>query len=205
MFSIDSSDPPSTQKYKRLESFVHKFYPQCPVNLTLVKPVLESRQVEKGDYLFHEGDICPSVGITETGCLRSFFLKEGKELTLFFHPEQHTLGDYESMRRHQPACFSCQAVEDSVVLLINNRAIEVLETLPNGQKLLRLVVEDLAYQLRDRLMTLYRDSAEQRYLKFINTEPALLKRIPQHYLASYLGIEPESLSRLKRRIENRHS
>ncbi|WP_299488912.1 Crp/Fnr family transcriptional regulator [Acaryochloris sp. IP29b_bin.137] len=191
--------------YEWLGSFIRKFYPQCPVDVALVDPFLETKQVDRGDYLFHEGDICNAVGITKTGCLRSFFLKEGKEITLFFHPEQQTLGDYESMRRHQPACLSCQAVEDSSVLMINNQALEVLEALPNGQKLLRLVVEDLAFGLRDRLLTLYRDSAEQRYLKFINTEPALLRRIPQHYLASYLGIEPESLSRLKRRIQTRRS
>jgi hypothetical protein len=80
-----------------------------------------------------------------------------------------------------------------------------LEDLPNGQKFLRLVVEDLAFQLRDRLLSLYRDSLEQRYLHFLKTEPNLLQRIPQHYLASHLGIEPESLSRLKRRVHERET
>ncbi|WP_233501232.1 Crp/Fnr family transcriptional regulator [Acaryochloris thomasi] len=169
----------------------------------LIEPLLELRQVEKGEFIFREGDICDAVGITHKGCLRSFFLKDGKELTLFFHPEQYTLGDYESLRRQRPAYFSCQAVENSVVLMMNTQAIEVLEALPNGQKLLRLVVEDLAFQLRDRLLSLYRDPPEQRYLSFIETEPKLLQRIPQHYIASYLGIEPESLSRLKRRIQSR--
>lgn len=189
--------------YELLHSFIQQIFPQCKVDLTLVEPLLESRRVHKGEFLFREGDVCNFVGLTLKGCLRTFFLKEGKELTLFFHPEQHTLGDYESFRRQRPAFFSCQAIEDSEVLIVNAEVIKVLEALPDGQKLLRLVVEDLAFQLRDRLFSLYRDSPEQRYLSFLKTEPKLLQRISQHYLASHLGIEPESLSRLKRRVHDK--
>lgn len=189
--------------YELLHLFVQKLCPQCQVDLTLVEPLLQLKRVYKEEFLFQESDICDFVGLTNKGCLRSFFLKDGKELTLFFHPEHHTLGDYESLRRQKPACFSCQAIEDSEVLIINTQAIKVLETEPDGQKLLRLVVENLAFQLRDRLLSLYRDSPEQRYLNFLRSEPKLIQRIPQYYLASHLGIEPESLSRLKRRVHQK--
>lgn len=189
--------------HELLYSFIHKLFPQCRIDVTLVEPLLELRRVHRKDFLFREGDICSFVGLTLKGCLRSFFLQDDKELTLFFHPEHSTLGDYESLRRQTPACFSCQAIEESDVLILNSQFFEVLETMPDGQKLLRLVVEDLAFQLRDRLLSLYRDSPEQRYLNFLRSEPQLLQRIPQHYLASHLGIEPESLSRLKRRIQEK--
>ena len=187
--------------YELLRSFIQQLFPQCQIGRTLIEPLLELRRVQKKDYLFREGDICSFVGLTSKGCLRSFFLKDGKEITLFFHPEHSALGEYESFRRQIPACFSCQAIEDSEVLILNSQFIEVLETTPDGQKLLQLFAEDLAFQLRDCLLSLYRDSPEQRYLNFLRTEPQLLHRIPQHYLASHLGIEPESLSRLKRRIQ----
>ena len=188
--------------YELLHSYIQQIFPQCKVDLRLVEPLLESRRVHKGEFLFREGDVCNFVGLTLKGCLRTFFLKEGKELTLFFHPEQHTLGDYESFRRQRSACFSCQAIEDSKVLIVNAQVIEVLEAIPDGQKLLRLVVEDLAFQLRDRLFSLYRDSPEQRYLSFLKT-PELSQRVSQQYLASHFGIEPESLSRLKRRVHDK--
>ena len=191
--------------YELLHLFVQKLCPQCQVDLTLVEPLLKLKRVYKEEFLFQEGDICNFVGLTNKGCFRTFFLKDGKELTLFFHPEHHTLGDYESLRRQKPACFSCQAIEDSEVLIVNTQAIKVLETEPDGQKLLRLVVENLAFQLRDRLLSLYRDSPEQRYLNFLRSEPKLIQRIPQYYLASHLGIEPESLSRLKRRVHQKKS
>lgn len=189
--------------YELLNSFIQQLFPKCRVDLKLVEPLLQSRNLNKGEFLFREGDICDFVGLTRKGCLRTFFLKDGKELTLFFHPEQHTLGDYESLRRQQSACFSCQAIEDSEVLILNVGAIAMLESQPDGQKLLRLVVEDLAFQLRDRLISLYRDSPEQRYLELLKNEPQLLQRIPQYYLASHLGIEPESLSRLKKRVHEK--
>ena len=93
-----------------------------------------------------------------------------------------------------------QAIEDSEVLIFNHQAMVLFEKAPGGQKLLRLVAEDLAFLLRDKLLSLLIDTPQERYLKLIETQPELLQRIPQYYLASYLGIEPESLSRLKRRM-----
>jgi CRP-like cAMP-binding protein len=191
--------------YETLDSFVKRVFPQFQLDYQQLQPFLETKKLEKGEFIVREGDICDFVGLTIEGCLRSFFLKDNKEITLFFHPEGLTFGDYESWQRQQPACFSCQAIENSQILVIKEKALAVLEDLPNGQKFLRLVVEDLAFQLRDRLLSLYRDSLEQRYLHFLKTEPNLLQRIPQHYLASHLGIEPESLSRLKRRVHERET
>ena len=127
-------------------------------------------------------------------------LLKKKQENLFFHIENQSFGDYESFQKQKPACFSCQAIEDSQILIFNHQAMLFLEKAPGGQKLLRLVAEDLAFLLRDKLLSLLIDTPQERYLKLIETEPELLQRIPQYYLASYLGIEPESLSRLKRRV-----
>ncbi|MBW4468959.1 MAG: Crp/Fnr family transcriptional regulator [Stenomitos rutilans HA7619-LM2] len=189
--------------HEPLETFVRQIAPQFTIDWNRVEPLLMSKKLRKGEFLFQEGDRCEFVGLTLKGCLRMFFLKDGKELTLFFQPEKHVFGDYQSFRQQQPACFSCQAIEASEVLLINQQVMQTLEAAPDGQRLLRLLVEHLAFRLRDRLLSLYRDTPEQRYLCLLETEPQLLQRLPQHYLASHLGIEAESLSRLKRRIYQR--
>ncbi|KAB8314599.1 Crp/Fnr family transcriptional regulator [Tolypothrix campylonemoides VB511288] len=186
--------------YEPFYKFIQQLLPEFNIDLTLVEPLLESRKVYKGEFLFGEGDICEFLGLTLKGCLRTFFLKDAKEFTLFFHPEHQPVGDYESFCKQQPACFSCQAIEDSEVLIVNHQLFHLLEVAPDGQKFLRLHAESLAFMLRDKLLSLFRDTPEQRYLNLIQTEPELLQRIPQYYLASYLGIEPESLSRLKRRV-----
>lgn len=183
--------------------FIQQLLPGFKINRALVELLLETRRINKGEFLFQEGDICEFVGLTLKGCLRTFFLNAGKELTLFFHPEYQTFGDYESFRKQKPACFSCQAIEESSVLIVSHQVLHVLEKAPEGQKLLRLIVEDLAFMLRDKLLSLYRDTPQERYLNLMKTEPQLLQRIPQYYLASYLGIEPESLSRLKQRVYQR--
>jgi len=179
--------------------FIQQLSPDFKVNVVRIEPLLKSKIIYKGEFLFQENDICEFVGFTLKGFLRTFFIKDGKEYTLFFHPEHRSVGDYESFRKQKPACFSCQAIEDSEVLLVNHQVLNAFEELPEGQKFLRLHAENLAFMLRDKLLSLFRDSPEQRYLDLIQTEPEL-QRIPQYYLASYLGIEPESLSRLKRRI-----
>lgn len=190
--------------YEPFYEFIRQLLPEFKIDVTLIEPLLESRKVYKGEFLFREGDVCDFVGLTLSGCLRTFFLKDAKEFTLFFHSEHQPLGDYESFRKQRPACFSCQAIEDSEVLLVNHQVFHVFEVAPDGQKLLRLHAESLAFMLRSKLLSLFKDPPEQRYLTLIQTEPELLQRIPQYYLASYLGIEPESLSRLKRRVY-RHS
>lgn len=186
-----------------LRLFVHSVFPQFTMDWSLVEPYLETRSLKKGDFLLQEGDPCDFVGLTLTGCLRMFFLKDGKELTLFFCPEGFPLGDYQNLRLQQPAIFSCQAIEDAEVLMLNRQVLAGLENAPEGPQLMRRVVEYLAFRLRDRLLALYRDTPEQRYLAMMESEPDLLQRVPQHYIASYLGLEPESLSRLKRRLYQR--
>lgn len=189
--------------HELLRLFIQSIYPQFKIDWLTVEPLLETRKLNRGEILFHEGNACEFVGLTLKGCLRMFFLKDGKELTLFFHPERYPVGDYQNFRLRKPACFSCQAIEDSEVLILNRQVIHVLESAPDGQQLMRLIVEYLAFRLRDRLLSLYRDTPEQRYLHLLETEPYLLQRVSQHYIASYLGIEPESLSRLKRRVYQR--
>ncbi|MBD2231721.1 Crp/Fnr family transcriptional regulator [Phormidium tenue] len=186
--------------HEPLGLFIHHIFPQFTMDWSLVEPHLETRSLKKGDFLIHEGDPCNLVGLTLHGCLRMFFLKDGKELTLFFCPEGYPLGDYQNLRLQRPAIFSCQAIEDSDVLILNRQVLTVLESASEGPQLMRQVVEFLAFRLRDRLLSLYRDTPEQRYLALMEAEPHLLQRVPQHYIASYLGLEPESLSRLKRRL-----
>ncbi len=191
------------QMYEPFYQFIQQLLPEFKIDLMLVAPLLKSREVRKGEFLFQKGDICEFVGFTLKGCLRTFVIKDGKEYTIFFHPEHQTFGDYESFQKHKPSCFSCQAIENSSILIFDRQAMRFFEEAPGGQKFLRLVAEDLAFMLRDKLLSLFMDTPEERYLNLLTTEPQLLQRIPQYYLASYLGIEPESLSRLKRRVHQR--
>lgn len=186
--------------YRSFFEYIQQLSSELTFDPKLIRSFLKFRKISKSELVFHQGDICQAVYFTLHGCLRSFVVKNGKEYTLFFHSEKQTFGDYESFQKQTPAYFSCQAIEDSEIMIFDRRVMIFFENTPDGQKFLRLVAEDLAFFLRDKLLSLFLDTPEERYLKLIKNEPELLQRLPQYYLASYLGIEPESLSRLKRRV-----
>lgn len=186
--------------YQSFYAYIQYISPEFKFDTKLIEPLLKSQKLLKGEFIFHEGDICQAVYFTVNGCIRSFVLKDSKEYTLFFHIKNQTFGDYESFQKATPACFSCQAIEDSEIIIFDRQAMNFFENALDGQKILRFVAEDLAFFLRDKLLSLFLDTPEERYLKLLKNEPDLLQYLPQYYLASYLGIEPESLSRIKRRV-----
>lgn len=189
---------------KQLNDFISQLLPDHGIDFAQVNRYLKQQEIAKGDYLFKEGEICQFIGFIIKGCFRIFILKDDKEITFDFFMENRPIADYESYFRKQPTRFYLQAIEASEILILNDACLDLLfEKSQNGQHLQRLVVETLFFRFRDKLLSLYMDEPEERYRNLLQTEPALLQRVPQYYLASYLGIEPESLSRLKKRILSR--
>lgn len=189
---------------KQLDDFIYQLLPDHGIDFAQVDLHLKQQEIAKGEYLFREGEICQFIGFIIKGCFRIFILKDDKEITFDFFMENRPIADYESYFRKQPTRFYLQAIEPSEILILNDACLELLfEKSQNGQRLQRLVVETLFFRFRDKLLSLYMDEPEERYRNLLQTEPALLQRIPQYYLASYVGIEPESLSRLKKRILSR--
>jgi CRP-like cAMP-binding protein len=184
--------------------FISRLLPDHGIDFSKLNSHLRKQPIGKGDYLFSEGEVCQFVGFIINGCFRVFILQNDKEITFDFLLENRPIADYESYFCKQPTQFYFQAIEPSEILILNDACLHLMFEEPdNGQRLQRIVVENLFFRFRDKLLSLYLDEPEERYRKLLQTEPDLLKRVPQYYLASYLGIEPESLSRLKRRISSR--
>ena len=204
ILDFEMGDSAKVEMQQPFYDFLSKLMPDHGIDLAKVDFQIKKQAIAKGDYLFREGEICQFVGFIIKGCFRIFILKDDKEITFDFFVENRPLTDYESYFRKQPTQFYFQAIEHSEILILNDACIHLLfEASPNGQRLQRIVVEMLFFRFRDKLLSLYLDTPSERYHKLLQAEPDLLQRIPQYYLASYLGIEPESLSRLKRRILSR--
>jgi CRP/FNR family transcriptional regulator, anaerobic regulatory protein len=190
--------------YSQFHDFISQILPNHGLDLHQLDRHLKQQSIAKDEYLLREGDVCQFAGFILKGCFRVFLLKDGKEITLDFFLENRPIGDYESYFRKRPTPFYVQAVEPSELLVLSPSCLEILfEASHNGQRLQRRFVETLFFRMRDKLLSLYADDPETRYLNLLQNEPELVQRVPQYYLASYLGIEPESLSRLKRRIASR--
>lgn len=192
--------------YEPFYAFILKGVPDFKIDPKLFDPFLEHVEVNKGDFLFQEGDVCEFAGFTLKGCVRIFLLENERERTISFHPENQSFGDYRSFLSQEPSELFCEAIEPSQILKFNHRAMSFIEGLPDGQKFLRLHAEGFASLMRDKMISLYRDTPEERYRNLLAKEPHIVDRVSNYHLASYLGIQPESLSRMKRRIyQNRIS
>lgn len=164
------------------------------------------QMVKKNQFLLREGEICEHTFFVEKGLLRQFGIDDkGKEHILQFAPENWFMMDRESAYFNQPAKYFIQALEDTqVVLLDENFILQLSQTIPSFVEFNnRLLHSHISSQVK-RIYQLLSASAEERYLDFINIFPDLLLRVPQLMVASYLGITPESLSRVRKDLAQKN-
>jgi CRP-like cAMP-binding protein len=162
--------------------------------------ILKPRTVRKRQYLLQAGDVFRFECFVTTGCLRTYQVDEkGQEHIVQFAPEDWWTGDMYSFLTGQPATKHIDALEDSAVLLIEKSKLEELYLkIPKFDRFFRLLLQNAFITMERRIgenMTL---TAEERYNRFMERYPNLEQRLPQRHIASYLGITPESLSRIRR-------
>lgn len=172
---------------------------------TLIKEFLShcnQLEVNKGTYLLREGEVNSKTYFVENGLLRQFSIdKKGKEHTLQFAPESWFVSNRESAFLNKPSSYFIEAIEDSTVFIIDKELIDRLSKIdPKFRDFNTQLLHRHIASLQKRITQLQSDSAQERYLDFIKTYPDVLLRVPQTYVASYLGITPESLSRVRKEL-----
>jgi len=165
----------------------------------LVRSLVSSRKVKKGQTLQRAGEVATHGYFVTSGCLRSYWIDDkGREVSLTFAPEGWWLTEMTSMQGKTPATYFIEALEDSDVVLMDLAAhVRFIEELPGFAAAYATGVQKMAAAREKRLLDSLSATAEQRYLNFLETYPSIARRVPQHMLASYLGITPETLSRLR--------
>lgn len=156
---------------------------------------------KKGAYLLREGQISVDTYFILEGCIREFVVNDGEEKTTNFFTEEQWVISLNNFGPQSPATHNLICVEDTTVSVGNERqAQKMFKQFPRFETISRVIVEaDFAEQ--KKLLTSYlTDSPEQRYLKLLSSRPDLFQRIPQYQLASYIGVKPESLSRIRKRV-----
>lgn len=183
------------------QKYVNELIGANEIDLQTLKDFFSIREVKKDEFIFSYGEVCKVVGFINKGLFRVFFLKDGKEVNFIFQDEHCFIGDYQSFFYQSSTPFYFQALEDTELLVINSECSKhIFSHHPKGEKLRRMIAERNFFLFRNRLLSLYLDSPENRYLDLIQNHKSLFIRIPQYHLASYLGIQPESLSRLRKRL-----
>ncbi|MBP6432895.1 MAG: Crp/Fnr family transcriptional regulator [Ferruginibacter sp.] len=177
---------------------------QYAVEQLLSKSKVE--QVAKGDFLLRQGEKCKHSFFVEKGLLKQYSIDDkGKEHIIQFAPENWLMTDRESVYFETPSSYFIQAIEDTEVFLIEEELILQLSKLtPAFLEFNNKRLHNHIRLLQKRINFLIGATAEERYLDFIKTYPDLNLRIPQILIASFLGITPESLSRVRNELANRN-
>jgi CRP-like cAMP-binding protein len=141
----------------------------------------------------------------EKGALRSYTIDEkGNEHIVQFAIEGWWTSDMYSFITGEPSVYNIDVLEDSELLLLSNPSQEeLLQKVPKFEKYQRLLVQAAYIALQRRLVLSLSQTAEEKYTRLLNTYPDIIQRVPQHMVASYLGITPETLSRIRKQISDR--
>lgn len=161
------------------------------------------RTLKKGTILLKEGERSNEAYFVLQGCIRSYYMINGEEKTTAFYTELEGITP-NCVLSKEPSGYFISCVEDSVITVSNpDMEDEIFEKFPRFETVCRILSEKLLAKEQSSFDEFKISSPEQRYLNLLHNRPDLLQRAPQHQLASYLGITPQSLSRLRKRINEK--
>lgn len=163
-----------------------------------MRAVLNRVELPKGEFLITEGKICQHVYFLEKGCLRGFYNLDGKEITYWFAFENNFVTSFFSFITRKPCVENVQAIEDSTLWAISHEHLQQLyDRHPDIERLGRIMHERYYVMLEERFLSNHFKEARERYDNLMNHSPHILQRVPLGYIASYLGITQETLSRIR--------
>jgi CRP-like cAMP-binding protein len=190
--------PPSS--FDVLQAYLLDRAAFSPEELAFMRPLFLPRTLAAGEFLQRAGDVARHAAFVTRGCLRSFVIDaKGKEHVVQFAPEQWWIADAISLNTGSPSPYFYAAIEDSDLLLIDPAGQQqIVDRVPGYSAAMRTGLQKHAAAKDLRIVKSLSASAEERYLDFISTFPTIAQRVPQWMLASYLGVSPETVSRIRK-------
>jgi len=169
------------------------------------KTLFQPKKLRKKRFLLGEDDVCKYTAFVEKGLLRSFIIDDkGAEHILQFSLEGWWAADLSSFLTGDPSKYNIEALEDSELLLISKPSWDLLlKKIPAFERYFRILIENNLIVTQRRLIASFSATAEEKYHKLLHNFPDLIQRVPQHMIASYLGITRETLSRVRKQIATR--
>ena len=162
---------------------------------------LQMKSLKRKELILRQGQVCSHSYFINSGCLRYFYNVGGEEITGQFFFENGWYADFGSYLSGKPSDQNIQALEKTELLMLSKTDLNKLYVeIPKFEKFGRLVAENAFLGIRQYTEMLTKQTPEERYLNLIKDRPKVIERIPQHYIASYLGIKAPSLSRIRKRI-----
>ena len=181
-----------------LIEFLNSIYPLSPALQEYLSVTLKRKQFDKKDFLLKKGHIAENVFFIEKGLVRCFYEKDSKEISSWFMKEADVIISVESFFKQMPGYENVQALEETEVLYINyNELMYAYKEFQEFNFVGRILTEKYYMLCEQRLYSLRMQHASERYKNLLKKSPEIIQRVPSQYIASYLGIAIETLSRVK--------
>jgi CRP-like cAMP-binding protein len=181
-------------------NYIEKYVQVTDADWSKISGSFEQRVISKDELLLKDGQICRHLYFLESGLMRYFISKDGLEVTKFFTDAPYCFTSQVSFTAEKAATESIQAVEASLVWQITLREADHLLELKAWNTFTRKLIQEVQFYTESILQEIQTETAEDRYKKMLLKNGALVGRIPLKYLASYLGIAPQSLSRIRKKL-----
>ena len=186
---------------KELVNFLSAFKLFKPGEVTELADLMTVISVRKNSLIVKEGEVCNNCFFVLKGCLRQYVVIDGLEKSTAFYTEQQAVNFFTSYTSQTASECNLYSLEDSILLVGNPVTdAELYRKFPVLEKLTRKIMEEEFGKTQDDFSKFITSSPEERYLNLLKERPGLLQRVPLIHIASYLGITPESLSRIRKRI-----
>lgn len=184
-----------------LHAYLSQRMPLTTEQFSFIQTLFIPKHLAKGEFLIREGEVAKYGAFVARGCLRSYVVdNKGKEHIVQFAPENWWLTDINSIMHGSPSLYFMDALEPSDVLLIDAPSHKkMMEEIPGFANAFIAGQQKHTASKDKRIINSLTATAEERYQNFLHTYPSIAQRVPQHMLASYLGVTPETLSRVRKR------
>lgn len=192
--------------FDQIDASIAKYVQLTAAEQELFHSLLKHKKVKKKHFLLQEGEVCTFETFIIKGCVRLYFIdKEGVETILYFAVENWWVSDLASFMDQQPSNQFIETLEDCELLILDYRSKnELLEKIPKMEKYYRILLQRSMGVLQQRFYANVSQTAEERYLAFIEKYPQVVQRVPQHQIARYIGVSPEFLSKVKSTLYKKH-
>jgi CRP-like cAMP-binding protein len=170
-------------------------------DIILIEKLFEIKELRKDECFVQPGKVCEQFAFVNNGLFRHSAFDDGEEKTIYFSSENDFICDYESFINKAVSKKAITAMENTTIASISYNNMQIFYSkVSSGERFGRLFLEDIYIKVINHIISSHIDSAEQKYLNFLSSYMHIQQRIPQYYIASFVGVTPQSLSRIRRNL-----